>query len=210
MTTVAKKREKRTTAKQLRAMVKAFDWAAWETEVAKKMTPVYRDLVKASAASTAEQSGATFDLSDPFVQEHMTTYMGERITQLSRTTQRDVSRLLQRALRDGKDLSIADLRDRILDRVRETYDGYESWRALRIARTESAIGYNHGATLGSAQSGFDRVVVTDGTDDEACRQANGQVWTITQALNDPLAHPNCTRAFHGYDGETPAGEYVTD
>lgn len=190
-----KKDKKPITAKELRALVKSFPWDEWNQDLAKGFTQTYRDLVVASGEGVAKQNGISFDVEDPFLQQHMTEYVGERITQLSRTTQKDVTTLLRATLASDESLSVAELRDKILETVRERYDDYEAFRALRIARTESAIGFNHGNVLGAAQAGFGKVDVVDGTDDEACAAANGAVWTTTQALNNPIAHPNCTRAF---------------
>jgi hypothetical protein len=183
------------TAKELRDLVKTFPWDEWNKKLAPKMTQIYRDLVESSGDALAKAHSVSFDMDDPFLQEHMTGYIGERITQLSRTSKKDVTRALTSALSSGKDLGIADLRDLITDTVREKFDGYEAWRSLRIARTESAIGYNHGNVLGAAQAGFGEVDVIDGTDDEECDEANGDTWTIDEALDDPIAHPNCVRTF---------------
>lgn len=186
-------------AADLRKMVAAFDWAAWDKELEPDFAKVYTDLVEDKATDTTAAYGAdgvSFDAEDPFVSKHLTTYIGERITQLSGTTKSDVSNAIVRAL-DNADagLSTSDLRDLVLETVREKYEGYESWRALRIARTESAIGYNTGTVLGGIQADFEEFDVTDGTDDEECAEANGSVWTADECLEDPVAHPNCVRVF---------------
>jgi hypothetical protein len=49
--------------------------------------------------------------------------------------------------------------------------------------------------LGFSQAGIDEVEVSDGTDDDMCADANGQTWTLREALSEPIAHPNCTRSF---------------
>ena len=54
---------------------------------------------------------------------------------------------------------------------------------------------NHGTVVASRQAGVTHVEVSDGDDDEACAHANGQVWTLEEALANPVAHPNCTRSF---------------
>lgn len=197
MTAIAKKEDgtKRTTAKQLRALVKSFNWKAYQQELADGLLPIYRDLVQTAGADVATANGVTFDTDDPFLSKHLTTYIGERVTQLTRTTQKDLTRVLRQAFDAGEGLGTADLQELVLSRVRETFDGYEAWRALRIARTEAAIAYNHGNTLGVMQAGFEKVDVVDGTDDPECAAANGAVWTIDRALNNPLGHPNCRRAF---------------
>ena len=108
-----------------------------------------------AATAVAEQHGVDFGVDDPFLQEHMTGYVGERITQLSRTTKQQVTAVLQRALASGENLSVvAELRDTILDAVRTKYEDFVAHRALRIARSESAIAFNHATVLGAAQAGL--------------------------------------------------------
>jgi len=189
------------TAKQLRALVKSFPWAEWNQQLAPELEQVYRDLVVGQGTAAAAAHDVTFNQDDPFLQKHMTAYLGERITQLSRTSQKDVIRTVTRALEGGDDLTPATLADRILGAVRKTYEHYEVFRALRIARTESAIAYNHGAVLGAEQAGFKSFEVIDGTDDPECAAANGQVWSGTKCLNNPIAHPNCVRAFFPVEEE---------
>ena len=186
------------TVAQIRKMVADFDWEKWEKELQPEFASVYKDLVHEKASDTTEAYGAdgvTFDAEDPFVSKHLTKYIGDRITQLSDTTKNDVSDALVRALDKAEGLSTSDFRDLVLDTVRDKYDGYESWRALRIGRSESAIGYNTGTVLGGLQADFEEFDVTDGTDDEECAAADGSVWDADECLEDPIGHPNCTRVF---------------
>jgi hypothetical protein len=187
------------TAQQLRALVESFDWETHSAELREGLTQQYRDLVQTEGARAAlEHAGATFDMDDPLLNETMTKYVGSRITQLNRTTQKDVTRALQKALKENDQLGVAELQALVLDTVRERFEDYEAWRALRIARTESAIAYNHGNVLGLAQTGVTTVEVIDGSSDascDACREVNGAEWSIDRALEEPLEHPGCERSF---------------
>jgi hypothetical protein len=49
--------------------------------------------------------------------------------------------------------------------------------------------------------GVKEVEVLDGDDDEECASANGQIWTLEEASDNPLGHPNCTRAFAPHLGD---------
>ncbi|MBU7015544.1 MAG: hypothetical protein HXS43_12030, partial [Theionarchaea archaeon] len=40
-----------------------------------------------------------------------------------------------------------------------------------------------------------QVRVLDGDGCEECIEANGQIWTIEEAMANPLQHPNCLRDF---------------
>jgi hypothetical protein len=125
----------------------------------------------------------------------MTRYVGERIVQLESVTKARVADLMRESFDQTRADSLLEQSRAILDAVREEYQGYDGWRAARIARTERAIAANQGAMFGYAQAGVQEVEVLDGTEDEACARANGQVWSVAYALANPIEHPNCTRAF---------------
>jgi len=69
-------------------------------------------------------------------------------------------------------------------------------RADTIARTELGMAYNRGNIAAWRQQGVSYVQVFDGEEfDQACRDADGSIWTMDQAEADPLEHPRCVRAF---------------
>lgn len=184
------------TAADLKHLAETFDWNAWRDKLEPGFTQVYRDAVETIGTTAADAHGVAFDVDDPFVTRHMTSYIGERITQLEGTSKDKVIDAMQSALDDAdEDASVADLTDSILGAVGDVYDDFEQYRALRIARTESAITYNHANVLGGSQAGFDQFDVVDGTEDDECAEANGDVWSTDECLDDPIAHPNCERAF---------------
>ena len=108
---------------------------------------------------------------------------------------------------------IATLRDRIVARVKEARTAnaerheFEAavrsviaeWadkQAVTIADTEAVHAYNEATLTAAEVSGVQKVYVTDGDDhDEACKEANGQVWDIGVARVRRLEHPRCRRAF---------------
>lgn len=182
----------KTSADALVKKLESFDWAAWDKSLAKGITQPYRDVVLASADAAARAAGKTFSPKDPLLDRFMTKYVGERVVQLNGTTLEQVSDAIRSTLADATDDVLADT---VRDIVREKFASYEQYRATRIARSETAIAYNHGNVLGFAQAGVGEVEVSDGTDDDACADANGQTWTLREALSDPIAHPNCTRSF---------------
>jgi len=129
--------------------------------------------------------------------------VGERITQIDETTRGTIRDELQRALADGTGESATELAERLRDAVDDSAALSPS-RALMIARTETAIAYNHGALLAYGQNGIEHVDVSDGDEDDECAEADGQTWTIEEAMADPVAHPNCVRSFE------PADEPATE
>jgi hypothetical protein len=175
----------------LLAALEAFDWDAWRAKLRAGVDDVYRDTVDQAGRAVSD----AFALDDAFTSAFMTQYIGERIVQLDAFTRENVAALIVRVL-DGEGAGSTTALGRLIrDEVRAHVQGYETWRANRIARTESGIAYNHGTTLGWKQAGGTHLNVTDGDRDEPCASANGAVWTIAECLDNALGHPNCTRAF---------------
>lgn len=76
-----------------------------------------------------------------------------------------------------------------------------------VIRTVSGTAYNVGTLTQGRELGFDRWEVFDGedcgwTDHDDPDLANGKVVTTDEGLANPLAHPNCRRAF-GVARDTP-------
>ena len=183
------------TATQILAILETFPWDEWNTRLAPGLSQHYRDIVTKQGAKAAKLAGGTWNPTDPFLSKFATGYVGERITQLDATTRTEVSEAIRAALDGAGGVSIQDLNTLVLETVREKFTGYEQYRALRIARSESAIASNHGNIFGFAQAGVNEVDVLDGTNDELCAAASGQRWTLRQSLEEPIAHPNCQRGF---------------
>ncbi len=180
------------TATAVLAVLDDFDWDAWVATLDAVYQPIARDIVVTSGSRTFD----AFTLDDPFTAEWFTDYVGARIVQLNETTKADVAALIRRAVAEGEAPSPMAMATQIRDLVRDKFDqDYETWRAMRIARTETGTVYGAGTVLGLKQAGVERVHVTDGTDDPGCAAANGSVWTVAYALDHLLEHPNCTRAF---------------
>jgi hypothetical protein len=194
-------------SEDLRRMVDSFDWEAWREETEPIIAESFGSMLKDSARKRSREIGITFNEEDPFLQRRLTTYVGTRITELEGTTKDRVTEVIRNAFANGEGLSLPELGATIADSVRETFDGYEDWRADRIARSETAIAYNTGDLLAWMQAGVRFVEVQDGTEnDEPCRQANGQIWPIEYALDNPIEHPNCERSFTPVlDGTEEAG-----
>lgn len=83
--------------------------------------------------------------------------------------------------------------------VRETYKN----RSKTIARTEIAVAQNTGTAGRYKAAGVTQVIIQDGDDDDLCAPYNGTRQSIDWALDNPIAHPNCTRAYSAViDGVT--------
>lgn len=76
--------------------------------------------------------------------------------------------------------------------VEETYKG----RAQTIARTELGNAQNDVASDRYRKGGAKAVEILDNgdtDDDDECKEANGQLWSIDYFQSNTLEHPNCTR-----------------
>ena len=143
------------------------------------------DLVTVRAKSLFEAKA------DPFtdaVEDELLTRTGARITGINDTTRQAVIA----AIRDGfaASLTVNEIADRI-----EALPAFDEARAEMVARTESGYAYNYAAVSSYREYGVERVEVIDGDEDDPCAQANGSTWTLEEANENPLGHPNCTRDF---------------
>lgn len=119
---------------------------------------------------------------------------GERIRGIQEETRARVQRYVEMA--NDQQLTPAGL----AKLIREDPSGaFSRSRAMMIARTETATVYNRGAVVGYKKSGrVKRVRVQDNEGPnscEACKRANGQVWSLARAEANPTEHPNCVRSF---------------
>lgn len=182
------------TVDELLALLDEFPWDEYAARLGPELQTTYRDVLEIGGAAGARAvAGAQWNPSDPFLDRFATRYVGERVRQLTGTTREEVAALVRTAFADGS-LPVQELATKIHDTVRERFSDYERYRALAIARTETAIAYNHGNALGFVQAGVDEVDIRDGTGDALCAAANGQRWTVQRWLSDPIAHPNCERS----------------
>ena len=184
------------TVAEVLAILETFPWDEWNERLGPGLSQHYRDILTKHGAAGAKAAGGTWNPSDPFLSKFATGYVGERITQLDETTRAEVAAAIRTAFDEAKGASIQQLADTIGDTVREKFKGYEQFRALRIARSESAIAANHGNVFGYAQAGVTEVDVLDGTGDDICSAANGQRWSLRQSIANPIGHPNCQRALN--------------
>lgn len=157
--------------------------------IAKLMQPFYRTLLE-SAFGDAADSGVdvAFDLDNEFVQAVLGS-LAKNIKAVTETTKDDIRLLVSRAADEGWST------EQLQKAIREKGEIASRSRALTIARTETGTAYNLGSVAAYRAGGVTHVDVLDGDDDEPCASANGSRWTLEEAEQNPLGHPNCTRAF---------------
>jgi hypothetical protein len=64
-----------------------------------------------------------------------------------------------------------------------------------IVKSEISVAFNVAALAAYHQIGVREVEVIDGTDQDGCAEARGQVWSVDKALVNPIDHPGCLRSF---------------
>lgn len=161
-----------------------------ERDLLSVIRPHLLAIAEGSGGAVAQGFGkaAAVELRDPVIERLLRT-AGVRIKGISETTRTRVVDIVRQGIADG--LSAAQLGDRL-----ETASGlFDELRAETIARTETATVLNEAAVAQYREFGVDRVQVVDGDEDEACADADGEVWTLERAESEPIAHPNCVRTF---------------
>lgn len=178
------------TLADVQAALGHFDWDAWQAKLGLLYSDWYESTVTAAGKAAVKQHGGEWQTTDPFRTRFADRYVAERVTQISRTTRAQIQQVvvdeLRRAQDAGESIGVTELGAQIAD----TFAEFARSRAQTIARTEVAIATNHGTLFGLVHGGYHYVQVSDGDGDEECDAADGQIWTIEEALADPIAHPN--------------------
>jgi hypothetical protein len=128
--------------------------------------------------------------------------IGERVTRINAETRDRLKRTVYKGLNDG--LSPQQLAKALIGQV-GTWRGKDGTiahsRAMVIARTETGIVYNRSSVLRSAQTGLvDDMICLDNPDcgwigHDSGDKRNGKAVSFEEALDHPLSHPNCVRAY---------------
>ena len=169
--------------------VDAHDWDASKDALEKLSRKYSAGLLKLAYEEAGDTlPGISFDLRNPLVQKTIAG-LATRIRDVADTTRDDVRRWVEIGTEEG--LSV----QKIAEQLRSKAADISPSRALTIARTETATAHSLGSLLYYEEAGIKDVEVLDGDDDEECATADGQIWTLEEARENPIAHPNCTRSF---------------
>lgn len=135
-----------------------------------------------------------FGVTNPRAADWARSHAGELVAELDGVTRDRVEALLRDLLGEAFDnpaVSAADVRDALLG----AFDQMSESRAELIAGFEIATAAGKGAADAFGDTGVAAVLISDGTDsDEACAEADGQVWSIEYYAANVLEHPNCGRS----------------
>lgn len=113
-----------------------------------------------------------------------------RVPGILDTLKKSVLNKVLAAQRTGSDKAVLE------NAIREQLNTWRDGKANVVALTEMTRAYNEGTVSVAEANGLSEVLVSDGEDDDQpCIDANGARWTLEQARDNPLEHPNCRRAF---------------
>jgi hypothetical protein len=151
----------------------------------------------ASRALSSLDAKQTWNTDDPRIQ-NIVASIGELIVGINETTREAIADVINEGIRRG--YSIQQIANGFPEEgypgIMGVFDDASEARAQVIARTETARFFNLATLTTYVDEGVTRVEVFDGIEyDEDCRKANGEIWTIGRALENPIQHPNCVRAF---------------
>jgi HK97 family phage portal protein len=152
-----------------------------------------------------------FDLADPLVTEVLAG-AGTQVKDITETTLEALRSSWKFASEQGwsvdewvkgdPEAGVRGLRDIVTEIYKD--------RPRTIARTELGNAQNEAAAKRYGAAGVEKVEILDNgsdDDDEECKVANGQIWSLAYFMEHTLEHPNCTRAAAAYFGDgTPDRE----
>lgn len=168
----------------------SHNWAGSADELEDIMRDFYPSVMELAYgdANRLLPVDVSFDLSNPAIKK-IINQMARKVRNVAETTRDEIRAIIDTGTSEG--LSVTEM----AKRIRERGEINSKSRSLMIARTESAVAYNMGATHAYEDAGVKKVEVLDGDSDDECASANGQVWTLQEARDNPIAHPACVRAF---------------
>ncbi len=136
-----------------------------------------------------------FDLTDPSI-TRMLSKAAESVKGITETTRNALIDALHYGNEQGWSIQQLVRGDEghagLSSIIEESYKG----RATTIARTELGNAQNTVTSERYKASGIENVGIEDNgdtDDDDECKEANGQIWTLEYFNAHPLEHPNCTR-----------------
>ena len=191
-------------AKDSPAFNSLFDqWLYPQGPAKRELEKAYKDVATKLIQQAGKREATKYDLSidwdvfNPNVDKWLKGYAPKYSGEIEGTSYDELKAKLLEGWEAGE--SIPDL----TKRVNEIFDGWEKWRAERLARTESIRGSNQGALETYRTSGVvDRVMWLATPTEKTCEQCMGLDGKVVELGEDffdadygdgnaPPVHPNC-------------------
>ena len=144
-----------------------------------------------------------FDLTDPAVTAVLEK-AGTRVKEIHDTTMQALREALKYGNEQGWSIEQLVRGDENQPGIRSIVDETYKDRAKTIARTELGEAQNTATASRYNEAGVKAVEIFDNggeDDDDECKIANGQIWSLKYFSAHTLEHPNCTRAAAPVFGE---------
>lgn len=167
----------------------AIDWRAAERDLAAILTRHYGALTDRAQADVAADLGRAVQ-----PDERVLAFIADSAASRARgmaATQRERIATLRAAHAADPDALRAALTAAERDATA---------KAASVARTETTYAYNSAVAVTIREDGQARCYVTDGDGDPACAEVDGTYQSVEWCLDNPSAHPNCTRRIVAVDG----------
>lgn len=187
--------QRRWTTSEGRATAADLVDATWDTRLRDAGAVFAQSASEQAVARVGAETGLTLTLGSSLGLAALR--FGQSLTGVNDTTRADLDAVIRAGIAAGytPEQIAAGVEADAYRGIAGVVQEMSSSRALTIARTETARFYNQATLAAYDAANVAMVNVTDGDQDEECAAADGSVWTVEQALNDTLSHPNCTRQF---------------
>jgi len=142
-----------------------YDTKYWKTMLEERMTPFIMATLGSAAQDVMNETGLRFDPVHPQVRQMLGEQMRKYSHYVSQTTEKEIKKLVTRALQETADLTIADKTRAIQAIFDEYFVNAKKGRAAMIARTETYRASNAGTQAGMVQGKFQRKMWITSRDD---------------------------------------------
>jgi osmotically-inducible protein OsmY len=175
----------------------AFDWDAGMHVLVDPSADLLARMFAAGYLPVAQAKVAdgAYDLSNTRAAAYARARAAELVAGVDGVTHDQVTTMLRDLLGTGLEDASVSQAD-IAAAIEDLFAGMTGERAGTIARTELGFAGNRGTIGAGRDTGAIAARVSDGTEsDQECQDADGQLWTLDQADENALEHPNCGRSF---------------
>jgi len=196
---------KKTAEAAVSKLMKGWTVASEEMEkLRQRSTELIRKMVDRGARLDQKRTRVDADLDEDDINSFVSEQVGRLIRLTDRTFKEEMRGFVIDAIRDGQGPG------EIADGITSHFQGFETTRADRIARSETRDAVNAATLLSGQAAGIRYVRATDGEDfDEDCKARNGRLYTVREAWREMRKeHPNGTLGFDLIPRANFSVEYV--
>lgn len=174
---------------------KASGWGAFRSMLEGAIDTGAQRAISAAVIADAKLGRQTNDLDYEAIASRVIHREGG-VNSITDNLKNEIVQKVSVAVKEGKG------REEVDSIIRESMDFWRQSHMETVALTEAVHAFNEGTLSVAEATGHTEVVVFDGTDsDEACADADGQIWSIDHAREHRLEHPRCRRSFTPVGGE---------